>query len=99
MIKMLCVSRTMEDKAIIEFIRSLEKQISKEGAEAKFVGFGEVALYANKEGYLRMALELMKCAFEETYPEANLNYLFGQESDFGIEHLTIDKDQLRLITS
>lgn len=89
----------MEDKAIIDFIRQLEKQVSKENAEAKFVGFGEVALYANKDGYLSMALELMKCAFEETYPEANLHHLFGQDSDFGIEHLTVDKDQLRFLTS
>ena len=89
----------MEDTEIIKFIRLLEKQVSKEDAEAKFVGFGEVALYANKEGYLSMALELMKCAFEETYPEANIHHLFGKDSDFGIEHLTVDKDQLKFVTS
>ena len=89
----------MEDKAIINFIRALEIHIPKEGAEAKFVGFGEVALYANKEGYLRMAVELMKCAFNETYPEADLNYLFGKDSDFGIEHLTTDKEQLEFLIS
>ena len=89
----------MNDKDIIRFIRNLENEVSKKNAEAKLVSFGEVALYANKEGYLRMALELMKCAFDETYPEADLNYLFGSDSDFGIEHLTIDKEQLKLITS
>ncbi|WP_065188520.1 hypothetical protein [Shewanella woodyi] len=89
----------MEDIQIIEFIKELEEQVPKEGAEAKFVEFGEVALYANKEGYLRMALELMKCAFEETYTQADLNYLFSHDSDFGIEHFTIDRDQLKLLTS
>lgn len=46
-----------------------------------------------------MALELMKCAFEGTYPEADLNYLFSSVSDFGIEHLTVDKEQLKIVSS
>lgn len=95
----MCKRETMKDREIIDFIRSLDKAIPKEGAEAKFVGFGEVALFANKSGYLRMALELMKCAFAETYPEANLNYIFAKDSNFGIEHLTIDEEQLKLLTN
>lgn len=89
----------MRDEEIIEFIRNLENEVPKDGAEAQFVSFGEIALYANKTGYLRMALELMKCAFNETYKSANLNYLFGEDSEFGIEHLTVTKEQLGLISS
>jgi hypothetical protein len=84
----------MNDNEIINFIKELEEYVPKEGAEAIFVAFGEVAFYANKSGYLRMSIELMKCAFEETYPEADLNYLFGKDSEFGIDHLTINKEQL-----
>ena len=84
----------MTDKEIIDFIKALESQVPEENAHAKFVSFGEVALYANKEGYLRMALELMKCAFEETYNGADLNYIFDKDSEFGIEHLARTKEQL-----
>jgi hypothetical protein len=91
--------RAMDDQDIIEFIRSLEKMVAKENAEAQFVGFGEVALYANKSGYLRLSLELMKCAFEETYPEADLNYLFNEDSDFSIDHLTTNKEQLKFLST
>ncbi len=89
----------MKDKEIIEFIRNLEKQIPSQDAEAEFVSFGEVALYANKEGYLRMGLELMKCAFEETHLEADLNYIFNKNSEFGIEHLARTKEQLEFFSS
>ena len=88
----------MRDKEVIEFIRKLETNIPKDGAKAKFVSCGEVTLYANKTGYLRMAIELMKCAFKDTYSEADLNYLFDIESEFGIDNLTIDKEQLDFFT-
>ncbi|GAB5478839.1 MAG: hypothetical protein Marn2KO_23060 [Marinobacter nauticus] len=51
------------------------------------------------DGFLRMGLELLKCAFEETYPDADLNYLFDKKSDFGIEHLAIDELQFEFLTS
>jgi len=89
----------MTDTEIIDFIRKLDAQVSRDGAEATFKSFGEVALYANKQGYLRMGLELLKCAFEETYPDADLNYLFDKKSDFGIEHLAIDELQFEFVTS
>ncbi|PKF60183.1 hypothetical protein CW745_16375 [Psychromonas sp. psych-6C06] len=89
----------MEDSEIIEFIRELESHVPIESAEAKFAAFGEVALYANKDGYLRMALELMKCAFDETYLEADMNDIFSKDSDFGIEHLTRDKNEFDIISS
>lgn len=84
----------MTDQEIIDMIKTLERSVSKEGAEAAFLGFGEVALYANKQGYLRMTLELMKCACDETYLDADMNYLFGKDSDFGIEHFVRDQKEL-----
>ena len=89
----------MKDEEIIKFIRALESAVPTEGAEARFINFGKVALYANKEGYLRMGLELMKCAFKDTYPEADLEYLFDKETDFSIDHLVADEEQLEFITS
>jgi len=89
----------MKDKDIIEFIKKLDSETSKECVEAELRAFGEVALYANKEGYLRMGLELIKCAFDETAQEADLNYLFTEKSEFGIEHLTRTKEELDIISS
>ncbi|MCO7223281.1 hypothetical protein [Pleionea sp. CnH1-48] len=89
----------MNDEDIIRFIRSLDAKVSKEDAKAKFVEFGEVALYANKEGYLRMAVELLKCAFPEECFEADLNYLFTTDSDFGIEHLTVTEQELKWLVT
>lgn len=89
----------MNDEQILKFVEELDRTVSKEHAIAKFRAFGEVALYANKEGYLRLGIELLKCAFEETYPDADLNYLFERNSDFGIEHLTITEEQFNSISS
>ena len=82
----------MNDSEIVEIIRRLEPQFSKEDAEAEFSSFGEVALYANRDGYMRMAIELMKCAVEEIRSEADLNYIFTKNSEFGIDHLASTRD-------
>jgi hypothetical protein len=43
-----------------------------------------------------MAVELMQCAFEKTYPEADMNDIFSK--DFGIEYLTVvDKKEFDII--
>ena len=89
----------MDDKEILSFIKELDAHVPKEKAEAEFAAFGEVALYANKEGYLRMALELMKCAFDETYNDADLNYVFNKNSEFGIEHFARTKEELEFFSS
>jgi hypothetical protein len=83
----------MTDSEVIEIIRRLDSRFSKEGAEAELSSFGEVALYANRDGYMRMAIELMKCAFEETRSEADLNYIFTKDSEFGIDHLASTRDE------
>jgi len=83
----------MTDSEILEIIRRLDSQFSKEGAEAELSSFGEGALYANRDGYIRMAIELMKCAFDETRSEADLNYIFTKNSEFGIDHLASTRDE------
>ena len=89
----------MNDENIINFLKQLDEHVSKYGAEAKFVASGEVTLYANKEGYLRMAVELMKCAYAETHPDATLHYLFDKDSEFGIDNLAMDEEQLKFFSS
>ncbi|TVV43151.1 hypothetical protein [Thalassolituus sp. C2-1] len=89
----------MTDEEILKFIKELDVYIPKIGAEARLVAYGETALYANKEGFLRMAVELMKCAFEETHPDACMHYLFDKSSDFGIDNLARTKEQLASFTS
>ena len=46
-----------------------------------------------------MAIELMKCGFDETYSEADLSYLFSKDSDFEIDHLANSKERLKFISS
>jgi hypothetical protein len=90
---------SMNDENIINFLKQLDEYVPKENAEAKFAASGEVTLYANKEGYLRMAAELMKCAYAETYPDASLHYLFDKDSEFGIDNLAVDEEQLKFFSS
>lgn len=89
----------MKDEDILKFLNEFDIHIPKGEAEAKLVAYGETALYANKEGFLRMAVELMKCAFEETYPDACMNYLFDKDSDFRIDNLARTKEQLDFFSS
>ncbi len=42
----------MTDSEILEIIRRLDSQFSKEGAEAELSSFGEVALYANRDKFI-----------------------------------------------
>ncbi len=91
----------MQDEEIIRFIKTLDKQIPKEGAEAIFRAYGEVALYANKQGYLRMAIELMKLAFDETADDhPDLYYLFdGPDCEFAIDTLCRTREDLDFFSS
>lgn len=84
----------MTDEEIFELIKRIEQSIPKGEAVAKFKGFGEVVLYANREGYVRIAVEMLKCAIGET---GDLNDLFNQDSDFGIEHMVTTEDQLNFL--
>ena len=54
----------MNDIEIKKLIQQLDTSISKDGAEIEFGTFGETAIYGNKNGYLRLGIELMKRAYE-----------------------------------
>lgn len=84
----------MTDEEILKFIEQIEQSISTGGAIAKFKGFGEVALYANQEGYVRIAVEMLKCAIGKS---GDLNGLFNKDSDFGIEYMVTTEDQLNFL--
>ena len=77
---------------INELVKELDQLVSKEEARVKFAAFGEVAMYATNNGYLRFGLEMMKVAVTEKPSEIDLNYLMDQESDFFIDHLETDED-------
>jgi hypothetical protein len=83
----------MHRNQILELIKLLDNQIPKESADVRLADFGEVALYANKDGYIRMGIELLKCAFDETKNEVELEYLFSKESDFSINHVTTSLEE------
>ena len=81
----------MTNDEIIDVINRLEQSAPKEEAVAKFRSFGEVALYANREGFLQIGIEMLKCAVGHP---ADLNDIFSKDSDFGIEHLVSTEEQL-----
>lgn len=83
----------MSDDEILKVIQRIEDSTPKTNAVAKFRSYGEVALYANREGYLRIAVEMLKCALGN-HVSADLHYLFNEDSDFGIDQLTTSEEQL-----
>jgi hypothetical protein len=84
----------MTNLEIFEVVSRIEHSIPTEEAVAKFRAFGEVALYANRAGYVRIAVEMLKCAIGEA---GDLNDLFNHDSDFGIEHMVTTEDQLNFL--
>lgn len=89
----------MTDQDLIILIKQLDAALPKEGAIVKAASFGESALYANKIGYLRLGIELMKCAFEQTNDRTGVSYLFSKDSDFSLEWLTTSEDEFKDIIS
>jgi len=81
----------MNDDEILNLIQRIEQSTPKESAVAKFRHYGEVALYANRDGYLRIALKMLKCALTNPVP-TDLHYLFAEDSDFGIDHLATSEE-------
>ena len=88
----------MNDDEILNLIQRIEESTPKEMAVAKFRSYGEVALYANREGYLRIAVEMLKCALTDPIA-ADLHYLFNEDSDFGIDQLTTNEEQLAFFSA
>lgn len=82
----------MSDDEILKMIDRIEAAIPKSGAIAKFRSYGKVALYANREGYLRIAVEMLKCALKDAV-DTDLHYLFNEDSDFGIDQLAKTEEQ------
>lgn len=85
----------MTDQEILEVIRRIEASILEEEAIAKFRSFGEVALYANQQGYLKIAVEMLKRAIGQP---ADLHSLFSQDSDFEIDFLVNSEDELDFLS-
>lgn len=86
----------MRDEKILSLIRQIEELISDDVAIAKFRSFGEVALYANRDGYLTIAAAMLKSAIKES---ADLNSLFNQDSDFGIDFLVSSEEELNFVST
>lgn len=88
----------MNDERIQKIIRELEILVPKENGDAEFATFGEVALYASKEAFLRLGMEFLKKAYDDSNT-IDINYLFSENSDFFIDHLTKDKGFFDSISS
>ena len=77
-------------------IKQIEELISDDVAIAKFRDFGEVALYANREGYLTIAAAMLKCAIREP---TDLHNLFNQDSEFGIDFLVTSEEEFDFVST
>ena len=89
------------DSEILNFITFLDRVVPKEGAEVTFRAFGEVAVYATKNGYLRLALEFLKCAYPDqfkSYQDVDFNYLFRDDSEITIDFVTYSEKELESIS-
>lgn len=85
----------MNNEQILALARQLE-QLSEEEPTASLRAFGEVALYANRAGYLRLAAAMLRCASGE---QADIGALFAQDSEFAIDHLTLTPEQFDSVSS
>ncbi|SHG63408.1 hypothetical protein [Massilia sp. CF038] len=83
----------MTDENIAAALDTIERSISVETAIARFRAYGEVALYANKNGYLVLAAQMLRCALGRT-SDADVSQLFTGESDFSIDHFASSEEQL-----
>ena len=87
----------IKDEDIINFIDSIDGMVPKQPSEITFKTFGEVAVYGSKEGYLRLAIDFLKCAFPEKYDkhtEIDFSYLDKNDSDISIEWVTHTRKEL-----
>ena len=85
----------MNNEQILALAQQLE-QLSEGEPTASLRAFGEVALYANRAGYLRLAAAMLRCASGE---QADIGALFAQDGEFAIDHLTLTPEQFDSISS
>ena len=85
----------MNNEQILALAQQLE-QLSEGEPTASLRAFGEVALYANRAGYLHLAAAMLRCASGE---QADIGALFAEDSEFGIDHLTLTPEQFESISS
>ena len=85
----------MNNKQILALAQQLE-QLSEGKPTASLRAFGEVALHANRAGYLHLAAAMLRCASGE---QADIAALFAQDSEFAIDHLTLTPEQFNNVSS
>ena len=88
----------MNDTEIKELIRKLDSSVSKEGATATFRAFGETAVLANRTGYLRLGIEFLKRAYDETNDSSTIDYMISEDSDFSIDHFTTTQQEFDFLS-
>ena len=88
----------MNNEQILALAQQFEQLSEGEAASptASLRAFGEVALYANRAGYLHLAAAMLRCASGE---QADIAALFAQGSEFAIDHLTLTREQFDSISS
>jgi hypothetical protein len=89
----------MNKGKIRDLVYQLDKVIPKDEAEVEFATFGETAMFATENGYLRLGVELMKRAFEGRDDGECIEYLMSESSDFCFDWLETDKEHFDFIKS
>jgi hypothetical protein len=88
---------TFDENKIKKIIRQLDSDIPKENASVKMIQYGggpdESQLTANRNGYLRFGIELLKSAYakrsegkkDKNYIEVDLDYLITDDSSISFD--------------
>ena len=87
----------MTDETLRQLALQLEALSGQESPPtASLRAFGEVALYANRTGYLQLAAAMLRCAAGE---HADIGAIFADDSEFAIDHLALSEAEFEQLSS
>ncbi|WP_218243633.1 hypothetical protein [Comamonas fluminis] len=86
----------MTDEQLRSLARQIEALAAGQQPTASLRAFGEVALYANRAGYLQLAAAMLRCAGAE---HADIGALFAVDSEFAIDHLALSEAEFDQLSS
>ena len=86
----------MTDEQLRSLARQIEELAAGQQPTASLRAFGEVALYANRAGYLQKAAAMLRCAGAE---QEDKSAPFAGGRDFATDHLALSEAQFDQLSS
>ena len=90
------IENSMTDEQLRSLALQIEQLAMAQPPVASLRAFGEVALYANRAGYLQLAAAMLRCAAGE---HADISELFAPDSEFAIDHLALSPAEFDQLSS